>query len=429
MRSASGMYQKFINKFNETKCCPLCVRKFSEVAQETNFIQKVNQDLTKLENILDRVPNATKSAEMSLSEAERKLKKLNNLHSTWVDCERLSKTDIPELNRQKDLLEAELNSLSSHSEDAEDEIATVEIEISQLKELKQSVNELRRLKGEVTKIEHETSVLYHDLQESGLSKTMDEVQIEYEQVQADTKMIRARIDRLNNESRIKLQTLQGKQNRMRDLKQSQLELEFQLKEREKLFDDIKLLNQEVTTLKEQLAENQAALKTLPHQIEIAQTRLSEFKTDRNAKENTVLQKIQESKDSISQLTFVNEKILKFRQEGGPDRLKECIEGVKRLESQLKLYQQKVEDLNKQIDEIVNRKTELQLQQRNIKDNIQYRRMRKDLADAEKKIGISKTQLQNFDQRSIDLEYQEAEDKHAALVGEVWFYNIACPSSR
>ena len=410
MRSASGMYQKFINKFNETKCCPLCVRKFAEPAQEDNFI-------VKLENILNRVPTATKSAEMSLVDAENKLKKLEKLHNVWVDCERLSKNEIPSLRSQKEAMEEEKRTLTANSDDAEDEIATMEVEISQLNELKRSIAEFSKQKIDVGKLEQEVTALRKDLQESGLGKTMDEIQTEHEQVQADTKMIRGRIERLTNENRIKHQTLQGKQNRMRDLKETELELQFKLKEREQLFNEVQALNEDVIALKKQLAENQIALQGLPQSISTIEKQLNEFRTEKSLKEEAVLLKIQESKDALNQLSSVNDKILKYRRDCGQERLENCTREISKLSIQLKHYQDNVEALNKEMDDIINRKTELQLMHRNIKDNLQYRRMRKDLADVENKILVSQKKLQSFDLRTIEIEYNDAEGKHAALIGE------------
>jgi DNA repair protein RAD50 len=104
------MYTKFISKFKETKCCPLCVRGFENEDGSEAFLKK-------LENVLARVPNATKSAEADFAKAEKAVKELEKLASVWDDCIRLKNIEITELEQKLKIFEEEKLAISGNTED------------------------------------------------------------------------------------------------------------------------------------------------------------------------------------------------------------------------------------------------------------------------------------------------------------------------
>jgi chromosome segregation ATPase len=205
-----------------------------------------------LEKILARVPQAASSAERELTNSENKLTKANSLQSVWLDIKRIQNIDLPTLEQERNQYIDEKNVVLATLEETESEIAALEVEYLELKELKQSVADFLRLDSELQVLTLEVNSITNDLMDSGSTQTMEDVQMEYEKIQGEMKIIRARIDRINNETRIKQQTLQAKQNRLRELKMKAMEVDFKVKERDRFLLEIRGYQMEIDKLKENL---------------------------------------------------------------------------------------------------------------------------------------------------------------------------------
>jgi DNA repair protein RAD50 len=96
------IYKKFLGKFHQNKCCPLCTRSFDDQSNQQGFEQK-------LILLLEKLPERLKETKDFLAKAEEKLRALNALKPVWDDCERLSKYEIIELRDLRNKYENERN--------------------------------------------------------------------------------------------------------------------------------------------------------------------------------------------------------------------------------------------------------------------------------------------------------------------------------
>ena len=110
MTSALSMYTKFIEKFQESQCCPLCVRGFSTPQEGSAFKGK-------LQGILERVPTASAAATRDLGKWTGILTRLRELQSAQDDCDRLSKIEIPDLKSKRDSMSRDRSGLLGTIED------------------------------------------------------------------------------------------------------------------------------------------------------------------------------------------------------------------------------------------------------------------------------------------------------------------------
>lgn len=237
LKSAGSMYNKFVAKFKSSKCCPLCDRGFEAQQAEQKF-------LAHLDNIISRVPLAASNAQTEVSKWKARLDELRDLQSTWDDCERLGNVEIPEVRSKRDNLERERGAQYGVFEDLETELHTMDAELVHINSLKARAQEAHTLRQEIQQLDREIAGLKSDLDASGSTKTMEEAQHEYESIQNQCKLIRQKMDRANNEIRVKTEELSAKETAVRELLSHKQQIEFQVKEKQRLKQNIAELQQE-----------------------------------------------------------------------------------------------------------------------------------------------------------------------------------------
>ena len=175
MKSASSMYGKFIAKFEQGRCCPLCTRSF----ENQNF---ENQFRAKLTTTLSKIPQAARQSEAELVSWNEKLQQLRNLQIIWSDCERISKDEIPEAKAKRDQMEREKTSQFHAIEEIEAEISISEAELNHTVELKNKAVQSKQIHSEIQQLERDNNTISKDLGASGLNRSMEDIQRELESV-------------------------------------------------------------------------------------------------------------------------------------------------------------------------------------------------------------------------------------------------------
>jgi DNA repair protein RAD50 len=175
MKSASSMYGKFIAKFEQGRCCPLCTRSFENQTLE-------NQFKAKLSTTLSKIPLAAKASEAELAKWNDKLKQLRNFQTAWSDCERISKEEIPDAKSKRDQLEREKAAQFHVVEEIETEISIIEAELGHSVQLKAQAVQAKQIHSEIQQLERDSNSISQDLGASGLNRSMEDIQKELEKV-------------------------------------------------------------------------------------------------------------------------------------------------------------------------------------------------------------------------------------------------------
>jgi DNA repair protein RAD50 len=410
MRSASTMYEKFIGKFKETKCCPLCVRNFSDMQQETAF-------LTKLETVLARVPQATQVAESEYQKAEEIMKKLRDLQSFWDDCDRLSNVELPELREQKENYDAEHLTLATNAEDAETEQATIQVEMDQIRSLQQRSAESIRIYREIEQLEREISSLNSDLSASGTSRTLEENQLEMDSVEKELKTTRSKRELAVKEQQSMQASVQTRQTRINDLKNNLREAEFQVKEYGKLQLQIQDHQDQIVGLNQSQTEADTEITDIPRQIQTLEQKLTIQRREFGVREEALLKDLQEFSNSYSRLISLHQDIKRYTESGMATRIQDCARQIDTKEKLITSLKHELDVVMSSLEGFSKKESEIQLKQRNISDNIQLRKYKADVTELESRITTLKRKVDASNHSSIDDEYNRLKDRHDLLLGE------------
>ncbi|KAJ3370046.1 DNA repair protein rad50 [Kappamyces sp. JEL0680] len=393
MSSASSMYTKFIEKFQASHCCPLCVRGFSNESEKQAF-------RTKLETILARVPLASANANSDLAKWTGILSSLRELQSTSDDCQRLTNVEIPELRTKRDHLGRERSALYAVIEDVESEIGILDAELQNMNHLKSRAHEAAQITKEIQQIDRDIAALSADLSSSGSSKTMDEAQQDYDSIQTQCKSIRTRIDRANHELKLKTQELAALEMQVREIKDKKQKIEYQVKERSQLKQTVHELQSEHLRLSRQQEETDSRAADLPLQIESIQAKLSGFQAQFAREEDTALKYIQGITSSLNRIMTVQREIERYLNDRKEAELQTCREQLSSLQTVSKTLVDDLDSVTSKIDFLSKEYSQIQLTQRNISDNLQLRKFKKDKVTLEGQIAGLQSDMEAFDTSSI-----------------------------
>ncbi|KAJ3319522.1 DNA repair protein rad50 [Boothiomyces sp. JEL0866] len=398
MKSATSMYEKFIKKYDDTKCCPLCVRKFDSDNAGSQFKQK-------LEGILQKVPGATKNAEIQVETWQSTLDRLNDLSSLFDDCDRLSNTEIPALRQQRDQLEKERSNLATTTDDDIAELAVLELEIEQMNGIYNRVTEIVKLHRELEQLQKDISSLMSDLQLSGSTKTMSEVQAEYEGVLNECKLLRQKIDRQNTQIRIKQHEQNQRESRIRDLKDEIKQKEYEKLEVEKMKKQAQENIQEIQKLHLQINEKQQQVADVSQKVSEIENQIKDLQSQVTRQEQVFNSKLQGYQNSLNQMTTLEQQIQRYELEK-LDQLDACLARISQLQSNIAQLESEVALVNQELDSMSKLQSEKLVEKRMIEDNLQKRKVERELKAVHDSINDLKTEIQQIDSQEISQKYQQ-----------------------
>ncbi|KAJ3255799.1 DNA repair protein rad50 [Boothiomyces macroporosus] len=398
MKSATSMYEKFIKKYDETKCCPLCVRKFDSDNQGGQFKQK-------LEGILQKVPGATRNAEIQVETWQSTLERLNHLSSVFDDCDRLSNQEIPALRQQRDQLEKERSSLTTTTEDDVAELTVLELEIEQMNGLYSRVTEIVKLNKELEQLARDITSLMNDLQLSGSTKSMAEVQQEYETVLNECKLLRQKIDRQNTQIRIKQHEQNQRESRIRDLKDEIKQKEYEKLEIEKMKKQVQENIQEMQKLHLQINEKQQQVADVSQKASEIESQIKDLQSQVSKQEQVFNSKLQGYQNALNQMSTLDQQIQRYEQEK-LDQLQACQARINQLQSNIAQLESEISLVNQELDSVSKLQSEKLVEKRMIEDNLQKRKVERELTTVQESINEMKNEIQQIDSQEIALKYQQ-----------------------
>ncbi|KAJ2994360.1 DNA repair protein rad50 [Globomyces sp. JEL0801] len=410
MKSAGGMYTKFIAKFKESKCCPLCARSFPDTVAETEFQGK-------LDTVLARVPDATKKADAELEKWTKTLNALKELRSAWDDCERLSNIELTELRKQRDQYEKEKAIAKKKLDDLKSDISIIEIEVTQIQSSKIRAQEFLRMLREIEQLDKDIEVINRDLSLSGNLKTIEEVQNEYEEIQLKCKQIRTKIDLSNTQSRMKQQGVNQQERKVRDLKDRYQILDFQLKDIENIGLQISGYQRDMQRLQKQKNDIDARSADLPQQILLTSNQLKDLQLDGSTQEGILLKQYQFVSNSVNQINSIERDIQRYIEDRKDNQYDDCVNMTTKLESTLKTLQNELSQIVTNLEYLSKQTSEIQVMLRNIDDNMKIRKYKKDELQLQEQITSLKSKLITLDQRSAMLHYDTLKDQYDNYIAE------------
>ncbi|KAI8907284.1 AAA domain-containing protein [Gorgonomyces haynaldii] len=406
MLSAGTMYRKFIAKFKDSGCCPLCVRKFDTNDEEMAFLKL-------LESTLDKVPSVQQKALQERDLAEQKRDKIRQLNGLYSDCERLQKTVLPNLRQQLLQLERERIKLNASMDDNESIMTSASIELDLINDIKPTLSEYMRTRKEVLMLEQDVQQLKREQQNVG-SKSLDQLSQDYELNQSQCLELRRDIERLTSEAKIHQSKINNSESKIRELVEQQSQITLQLANNETVLKSIQSIKQEQEEQYLVLGSLEDDYQRLSERVQEQNQILESFSSQLSSKEQQLDAEKQKLDQIQSHLERIHFSVRDFQISSIRSQLLNVNESLESMEQQSNTLSHELEHILKQIDMLFRKKSEMQLMQRQLDDNLKLRQFQSEIKDLDVQISLLEQEIMQLDEVNIIERLKQAQEKFEDL---------------
>ncbi|KAI9483092.1 MAG: AAA domain-containing protein [Benjaminiella poitrasii] len=417
MDGALMIYKKYSDNQKSGQCCPLCTRDFSDDSEVETF----NAQLEQMQSFIPAKQNELKN---QLSVLENKKKKLRDAQDTWINLETIRK-DLATVKESVDVFEAEKEEATNKADVASTELIEVDnckIKADKLLLIAGNVN---RLYNEVEALNQDIELIENELQFSGSTRTMSDVQGELETLAEKSKTVRREIKRLHTDIDIAYRQKQSVERALNDSKEKLLTLEHQR--------DFKVgLELQLSELKEQLQEHRNESEmidedTSPLRDQVQKTTKEYEQAVKNWRE--VEEEVSTKERDISRfderLDEYNISLSKSERATNAEKAGTLKKEMENIEDLINNTSKQITEVEEKLSIIEKDEAERRGVERDLQDQIKYREMQIELENCEDKLKHLNEKLGDYDVNTIKQKLVKAKndgsellDKRGSIRGEI-----------
>lgn len=382
-------YAKGITIAQKDSKCRLCQRGFHGTEQN-GFISRMK---AKLEN------ETAAEVERDLSDAEedlRRAKEAGPSYETWV---RLSKAELPKLQEDLKNLGRDREKLLREIEEHDKIVKEYEHAKADVESLTKPVRDIVKYQQDLNNFSGQIKDLTENQKDTGLSRTLEDIQERLEVLDGKSRGLRNSIDKLtaNKESaRLQISALELELSREKsNLSNANHELDKKtglLKRIEELRGANREHRDTVKRLDKQLQE-------LAPQLSEQETKLSDIKQRGADKEKTLQEDASSYSDTVYKLELAEQTIQAYLDDGGPSKLAKCQRYIDNIQREIRQLEDEQKRVIKSINKISEELTNHEATKRTIVDNINYRHRLRELEGVKNEIAHLSAQNDEADRSS------------------------------
>ncbi|KAI9477255.1 hypothetical protein BX667DRAFT_486686 [Coemansia mojavensis] len=429
-KSVSSMYKAYIKKIESDHSCPVCQRSWSNQDDESRIVNKLKIDYTS-------APTELIKTESDIRDCQRRLDELANLKASVQDVRHWNDRGKSELDSQIKELAAKEEQVRTEADDAECEGVALAVDLENITGHLEVSQKLAQLEEAVSASQALIEQLEHELQATGSTKTIDELQAEVTKCQSQESAIRRELDRLSQEHVLQQKEVGFRQDSIRNLQNKLDQFKQQQSEHESISQRIAELESANVANTSSAKELRLKAEQLAPQLEQNQRRLAEFRNKVRSDESEVDQRARKIMQSRDRLKLISDEIeqvqasLRCEPENDeyPDRLAMANAKRESLQEEVSASSQKLAAVDKALQESDRLAVKLSAKQRELSDNIRLRaniaeqeRIKAELKTAQESQAKLESQLsQIYDDNADDAASASDDDltsERAGLQGEV-----------
>ncbi|XP_070495157.1 DNA repair protein RAD50 [Chironomus tepperi] len=395
--SSKNTYKDFIDKINDTPCCPLCHKNLEDDADKLK---------AELEENIEELPRKITALNTKLTQERKTYEKLLQLKSSYDNLDKLNK-EKSKLETQQKEFESKIKQKAEEKENLESVVAEPE---GLLNIISQSffadickLDDLQRTIATKTK---DVNALKSKLPSNVPKKSLQEAQAERKELSEKIKANNEKVKQLNEEINSFQAELMNTRERLNDLNQKKNEYQERVQKMDLLKNQLKQLKEDRNNLEEKVKENEENLvptikKLESCQIEMKKTRdQHKYKID---KEQNIINKLKVDQAEIERLERDIDGLEKMNLEKDLERLKSNVDKIKAAE---KSIQEQIKKKAIEIQELNSVLANEETTYRNIMDNIDLLKLAEDKVEAEKNLAKLESRIGNLDFKKMSKEKNE-----------------------
>ncbi|TBU46351.1 hypothetical protein BD309DRAFT_1078711 [Dichomitus squalens] len=379
------VYERFLKTGRSKKCCPLCVRGLDDREMAT-FEKNIMEALKK------STPQAIKELQKELQDWESELKRLQDLAVLSASKNNVQTAELPSLEKQVKVKEAEIPALTTEAEEASNadlladpaaaKLAEVSRDLKEIAVMRQHAVSVSKAQKDIQRLKQDIAALESDLVATGSTKTADDVQRELDQVKDELKASDRRKDNL-------IQDREGKNAVLRQLEADLHKKELEESECRNQLRDKDELERRIEEMKAEIATAQIRLKDLDTKIAEAQEPIEKLEREHKELERELNAKILQAQKASQELNMGADKLesqnkwlYRNSKEKIGQRVRELNELIDEKELEVREQALTLEQIRAKLGDIDKEISEAAVTLANLRENIRFRRLKRDLAATE-----------------------------------------------
>ena len=401
-------YTGSIEAAKKNNCCRLCRREFHAEGERATFLKTLEKQITKA---------SLEGAQKELKDIEAELKAAQDVghyHDTWL---RLKDVEIPRLRAELKLYEKQREDLITEVEDHDKLVADCEESKIDAETLAKPVANIAKYSQDVTAFESQTQEHMLHQKDSGISRTLEDIQEQLESTSTKSRALRGHIAKMMADKERSRGQIGALELDLSKAKNDLMTANYQLEKRGNILrqiEDLKKLNHDHRAMMKQL---DGQIQELAPKIAEEEAKLDDIKQRGSSKERELQQEASKLSDSVHKLELANQDIRAYIDGGGPANLARCrreIQNAQETIVRLEFEQRQVTvEINRIREELRNQDQTTRV----IMDNLKYRRALRDLEEVKAKITELSSQNAEADLRHYWTEGNQWQQRHKILHSE------------
>ena len=394
-------YKKCQGVLQARNMCQLCSRGFNTESEKTAIRKKIEENLKKAQEELKKQNRA--DAEKELMNARQVIKPA---YDKWV---RLRDEEIP-------LLRKEVDRLNPKHEEMSRRIDREDIEVQQLQSAKADLDSwaetVRKMSDHVSSIaryEEDLQGLTQKQSQSGLSKTVNELQTLIREENDHRRSAESTLSGLRDDRERSQSTINGLEISLRDERSKLSNVVQQLKEKSAVKEQLEDLKRHADSLRSKMTDLDREYADLQPEIEQAQLKLDDVTKRGRMREDDLRKTLDELQSTLNSLQNTEREIQSYAEENISSQLQSCDRAMQSLRSEQTRLQKEMKTLTSEINKLKEEETRHGETERQINQNLRYRTNLRSLEQSRKEI----EELESHNAESDRQHWDREASKHQA----------------
>ncbi|KAG0091664.1 DNA repair protein rad50 [Podila epicladia] len=376
VKAMSSMYARFIAMAEKKHSCPLCTRAFDDQL-ETQFVGRLKRLMEK---------GADGDDDRQLEELEATVNRLRALKSIWDTSEHLKTIEIPTLELQLAEFEQKKSTSTDALDVAEMDAAHLSSELGDLKRLIATAKSISLTCQENLKDGTDIKSLETELMCAGSLQSAEELQAEYTTVNQKMNTARQELHRLGQEISQMNTEIQRREQVVRTLKEKIAQLNHQQSRKTHIQDQIAEIESSITSLKKELEQQESEqTQSVMPEINKLNERLREVMSEGQAVDLKAQQAVSDLQRNLGKIQMYNKDIERVDTRATMNELSRIEASTDSQVEEIQQYTDELQSIEQEVQELQERLTGFKTLQRNIDDNLRYRRHTARVKDLETQI--------------------------------------------
>lgn len=367
---------KCLEAARQKKVCRTCARPFRTEAEFQAFKNKLEALVKKATQ--DAVDDSIQQLEEDLENARA----VSTDYDTWI---RLSQTDIPALEKEEENCEAQREKLLAQM-DEHDKIVSERMEKKRdVESLSRTVATIVKYDGEIKTLQSQIRDLTAKQQESGTSRTLEDIQDEINAVAEKSRTLKKTLSKLTNDRDQSRTDITNLELHLRDVKRNLDNANHQLEKKASLLARIEEYRNLNAKQREAIEKADQDIENLAPELAKAQAKYDDISLRAETREKELQQGISHLTDCLHQLNLANDDIKSYIERGGSDQLARSMRELQIIEEEISQLEAEQANITREINRISAQLKDSENTKRQYADNLTYRQATRALAKVKAEI--------------------------------------------